>query len=106
MSRERSELTPLESRKQLLILESELNRALLVKEMGELKGEIHKVALQARSMGSVINTAADLAGAFATLGHAVAPKNENGRPQSWLSTIINTVRAGASLWQAFRERGK
>ena len=42
----------------MLILESELNRALLIKEAEELKGEIHKVAKQARSMGSLISTAA------------------------------------------------
>lgn len=100
-------MTPLESRKQLLILESEVNRVLLVKEVGELRGEIHKVALGARSMGSLISTASDLAGAFATLGHAFASRNANGgsRP-SWISTLINTARAGASLWQTLRSSGK
>jgi hypothetical protein len=106
MSGKKPDLTPLESRKQLLILESELNRVLLLNEARELKGEVHKVAELARGMGSVVSSAADVAGALSSLGHALAPKLENGGKPSWISTIVNTARAGASLWQAFRSRAK
>jgi hypothetical protein len=102
MSGEKPDLTSLESRKQLLILESELNRSLLLNEVRELKGEFHKVTVQARGMGAMVSSVADLAGALSSVGHALAPKLKNGGKPSWISTIVNGARAGASLWQAFR----
>ena len=106
MSAEKNKLTPLEARKQMLILESELNRVLLVKEVEEFGGEIREVALRAQHVKSVISTAADLAGAFSTLRQAFAPRAEGGAKTGWFSKFMSTARAGASIWQAFRGREK
>ena len=104
MFREKDKLTPLEARKQMLILESELNRALLAKEVEEFRGEIRDVVMQAQHVRSVISTAADLAGAFSAFRQVFAPKPDGGAKRGWFSTFMNTARAGASIWQAFRGR--
>lgn len=106
MFREKNKLTPLEARKQMLILESELNRALVVKEAEELRGEVRDAVMQAQHVKSLISTAADLAGAFSSLRQAFAPKADNGTKRGWFSTFMSTARAGASIWQAFRGRGR
>jgi hypothetical protein len=106
MSGKKPDLTPLESRKQLLILESEVNRALLLNEVQEFRGQINKLASHVTGVGSVVAASADLAGALATLGHALAPKREGGEKASWISSIVNGVRAGFSLWRAFRSGEK
>jgi hypothetical protein len=104
MSGKRTELTPLQTRKQLLLLESEVNRALLVNEVHEFKGQINKLASHVTGMGSVVSASADLAGALAALGHALAPKREPGGKPSWISSIVTGVRSGFSLWRAFSSR--
>lgn len=107
MPGEKSTLTPLQSRKQLLVLESELNRALLQNEVKELKGEFRQLTQQVRSIGSIVSTAADLAGTVADLGHAFSPRNSNEKKRpSWISTLIEGAKAGASLWGSWQARKK
>ena len=53
-----SRINPLESRKRLLIAESELNRAQLVGDVAALTAEIHTLAERAKSFGSVASSAA------------------------------------------------
>jgi hypothetical protein len=105
---EKPDLTPLESRKQLLLLESELNRALFLNEVRDLKNGIHQMTNQMRSMGSVISSAADLAEIIAGLGRGFSPRttNEDSSRPSWISTLVNGAKAGASLWGSLRSHWK
>jgi hypothetical protein len=107
MSGKNFHLTPLESRKQLLLVESELNRAQLVNELRDLKSEIHHLQNQVQAVGSLVSSAAKLATTFSAIGsaftHRGTGKNEKS---SWISTLLNGARTGASIWSALRSNLK
>jgi hypothetical protein len=100
-------LTPLESRKQLLLVESELNRAQLVNELRELKGEIHHLKNQVHAVGSMVSSAAKLATTFSAIGSAFTHRSAAEKEKSsWISTLFNGARTGASIWGALRSHLK
>ena len=98
-----TQLTPLETRKQLLLLESELNRVQLLREVGEFKNEIRHLKQQAGEISSLVSSAAKLAGTFSAVGRVFSHRDdgENGSGP-WLSTLLNGAKAGASLWLLLR----
>jgi hypothetical protein len=100
-------LTPLESRKQLLLVESELNRVQLLNELRDLKNEIHRLENQVCAVGSLASSAAKLATIFSAIRSAFTHRADvkNGKP-SWISTLLNGARAGASIWGALRSHLK
>jgi hypothetical protein len=100
-------LTPLESRKQLLLVESELNRAQLLNELRDFKSEIHNLKEQVRAIGSLATSAAKLATTFSAIGNAFTHHDagEKGK-SSWISTLLNGARTGASIWGALRSHLK
>ncbi len=109
MSGEKSTLTAFESRKQMLVLESELNRALLLKDVQDLKHEMHHLKSQVQAMGSLVSSAAELASTFAAVGQAFSSRSEDGNGHSggrtsWISTLVNGVKMGASIWSTVRSR--
>jgi hypothetical protein len=96
-------LTPLESRKQLLLVESELNRAQLLNELRDLNNEIHHFKSQVQAAGALVSSAAKLATTFSAIGSAFTHHDtgKNGK-SSWISTLLNGARTGASIWGALR----
>jgi hypothetical protein len=103
MSGKKSQLTPLETRKQLLLVESELNRAQLLNELQALKNEIHRLKHQVCEMGSVASAAAKVANTFSAIGQAFSHSNENEEGKSsWIAMLLNGAKAGTSLWRLFR----
>jgi transposase len=101
------QLTPLESRKQLLLVESELNRAQLLNELRDFKNEIHQLEDQMQAIGSLASSAATLANTFSAIGNAFTHRNgEEGKSKSWISTLWNGARTGVSLWSALRSHSK
>jgi hypothetical protein len=100
-------LTPLESRKQLLLVESELNRAQLLNELHAFKSEIDHLKEQAHAIGSIASSAAKLANTFSAIGNAFTHRDasEKGK-SSWISTLLNGARTGASIWGALRSHLK
>ena len=107
MTGEKPDLTPLESRRQLLVLESELNRARLLNEVREVKNEVRHLRSQVHAMGSLVSSAAELASTFAAVGNAFTARseNDNGR-SSWISTLIQGIKVGASVWGTVRSHFK
>src|ERR1700744_4161988 len=100
-------LTALESRKQMLVVESELNRALLTNEFRDLKTEVNHLKAQINAMGSLISSAADLASTFASVGNIFTGfGGSNGKGRSWISTLVQGFRVGHSVWGAVRSRFK
>ena len=100
MSGKKSGVSPLEVRKQLLIVESEINRVRLVREWQTLTGELGNLADQAKSFNTL--TAAGLAlvtGLAAFTSHQPAP---GGEKISWLQKILKGAKLAATLWQVFR----
>jgi hypothetical protein len=100
-------LTPLESRKQLLLVESELNRAQLLNELRDFNNEIHHLKSQVQAAGALMSSVAKLATTFSAIGSAFThrDKGENGK-SSWFSTLINGARTGATIWGAIRSQMK
>jgi hypothetical protein len=93
-------MKPLESRKQLLIAESELNRAQLVQEWRTVKGEVHALAEQARTVRSLASAVATLvAGLSSCRCQAASPTAEK---PSWLQTILKGAGVVGTFWQTFR----
>ena len=92
-------LSSLAARRQLLVLESELNRVLLMKELDEWKAEADRLAGQARVLGGIASS----------VGSAVEMLMKNqqlfsGTREKFprLFGFLRGARAGASLWSAIR----
>ena len=97
-------MNPLESRKQLLIAESELNRAQLVQEFQTMTDEARSLARQARTITSFVSAAATLiAGIVSFRQKKSAPAPEK---PSWWRTILKGAGLAGSFWSEFRARQK
>lgn len=94
----------LDSRKQLLIAESELNRAHLLHEWQTIAGGAHALASQAKTVGSVAAVVALLVAGLSSLRQKKStPAAEK---PSWWQTIGKAGGMVAALWSAFRTRSK
>ena len=103
MSGKLAQLTPLETRKRLLLVESELNRVQLLREAGEFKNEIRRLKEQACEISSLASSAAKLAGMFSAVGRVFSHREDGEKGSgSWISTLFNGAKAGASLWLLLR----
>ena len=95
-------MNSLASRKQLLIAESELNRAQLVQEWQVMRAEVHLFANQARTIGTFASAAATLVAGLAS-GRRKAAVPLTRKP-SWTQTIVKVAGLASSFWSAFRNR--
>jgi len=95
-------MKPLQTRKQLLLAESELNRAQLVGEMAELTAEVRALTGRAKSIGLIASSATTLLVGLA----AFLPKKSGtaGEKPGWLRTILHGAGLVSSLWRAFRPK--
>ncbi|MGH8023030.1 MAG: hypothetical protein ACRED1_05595 [Limisphaerales bacterium] len=93
-------MSVLESRRQELLAQSEVNRIELFKDWDAVKAESKRVKKQVRTAGSIASSAAILAAAAAILRrrHHEPPKAENHEKAPWLATALNGARMGASLF--------
>ena len=97
-------LNPLESRKQLLIAESELNRAQLVQEWQTMADGVRSVADRARTISFLASAVASLIAGLAPFrrtGSAPA-----GEKPSWWQTLLKGAQLAGLLWSEFRQRPK
>ena len=93
-------MKPLESRKQLLIAESELNRAQLVHEWRTMTEEVRSLADQARTIRSFASAAATLIAGLASCRRpAATPPAEK---PSWGQTLLKIAGLVSTCWSAFR----
>jgi len=83
-------LTPLESRKQLLLVESEVNRAQLASDWAEFRGQISVWKDEIHTIGST-------ASSVFTGVKAISGVIRNGK-SSLASTLFNVARSGLSMW--------
>jgi hypothetical protein len=94
----------LESRKQLLIAESELNRAHLIHELQTMAGEVHALARQAGTISSMASAVASL---LAGLSSFHKKRSEPAAEKSsWWQTILKGAGLVSSFWSEFRARPK
>ena len=93
-------MNPLESRKQLLIAESELNRAQLVQDWQAMSHDVHALARRARIIGSWASIAASLVAGLAFFQRKKSmPAAEK---PSWLQTILKGAGLVSTIWSKFR----
>jgi hypothetical protein len=94
----------LESQKQLLIAESDLNRAHLTHELETMAGDVHALASQAKTAGSIaLAVASMVAGLSSFRRQKSAPAAE--RP-SWWQTIGKVAGMVSVFWASCRPRPK
>jgi hypothetical protein len=97
-------MNPLSSRKQLLIAESELNRAQLLQEWQTLAAEGCALANQAKTLRSIVSASASLVTGLMSFRHKKEPAPAGEKP-SWLQTVLKGAGLVSSFWQAFRPHG-
>jgi hypothetical protein len=94
-------MSPLASRKQLLIAESELNRAQLIQEWQTVSGEVHALANQAQTVTAFVSAAVKL-----MVGVTAFRRKKTSAPvadkPSWLKTILQGAQLAGVLWSEFR----
>ncbi|MGD1087934.1 MAG: hypothetical protein ABR955_04315 [Verrucomicrobiota bacterium] len=95
-------MNPLESRKQLLIAESELNRTQMVRDMAALTSGVHTLTDRAKSFGSIASSAAVLVATVAAFQRG-KPVDAYTKP-SWLQAVMKGAKLAGSIWLAFRAR--
>ena len=99
-----SHVSPLELRKQLLIAESELNRAQLSREWQTMAHGVGDLAHRVKTIGAWASAAALLvAGVTAWRRGAPAP---GAAKSSWFQKILNGARLASTIWLAFHARGE
>ena len=99
-----SHLNPLESRKQMLVAESELNRAVLEDEWQAMAHGVRDFAHRAKNIAAWASSAAlVVAGVTALRRRPLAPGTTKS---SWLQKILNGARLASTLWFSFRARGE
>ena len=98
-------MSTLESRKQALLAESEVNRIELIKDWEALKDEADRVKRHLRTAGSVASSAAVLATVASLVlrrrpEHLSTPSENNHRHTKvpWVAAALNGARFGASLF--------
>ena len=99
---EASRLNPLEARKQLLVAESELNRAHLLEEWHAIGDELHNLAGRAKTISAFASATAFLIAGLAALRRAKA--GPDGPKRTWFRTLLGGAQFAASLWLARRTR--
>ena len=100
---ENPRMKALQARKQLLVLESELNRAQLVRDVADLTTGVRAITARARSLSSLASSAAMLISALAAFWRRKSP--EASAKPSRLQTILKVAGLVSTLWLAFRSQG-
>ena len=99
-----AQMNPLQSRKQLLIAESELNRAQLVQDWKSMADEAHALADEARTVRSIASTAASLVAGLASFRRKKSALTAT--KSSWWQTVLIGVRAASTLWLGIAANGR
>ena len=93
-------LSSLAARKQLLIAESEVNRARLSQEWQALSGELGGLTERVQSFSKLTATATSLLMGLAVLRREASTPTE--QKKSWLRKIIGGARLATAVWLARR----
>jgi hypothetical protein len=102
MPRKLPRVSPLKMRKDLLIAESELNRAQLIDEWEAATAWHRTLSAGARTVGSVASAAALLVSGVRAFRRKRDP--QNSEKVSWLGPVIKGAGLIASLCETFRSR--
>lgn len=95
-------LNPLMLRKQLLLAESDLNRAQLVGDMAELKTDLRTLTERGKSFSSLATSAAALVAGLAAFQSGKA--SDTGAKPSWIRSALKGAGLISTVWLAFRSQ--
>ena len=97
-------VNPLESRKRLLVAESELNRAQLVQEWDAMTAGVRTLTGRVKTFGSIASASALLVAGLAAFRRGKCA-DADMKP-SWLQIALKGAQAAGSIWLAFRRRSR
>jgi hypothetical protein len=97
-------MSPLQSRKRLLIAESELNRAQLAEDMAVLRGAVGTLRDRAKTFSTIASSVAALVAGLAALRRR-KPGPAQANP-SRLQTLLKSAGLISTLWMAYRSQGR
>jgi hypothetical protein len=92
-------VNPVQARKQLLIAESEINRAEMLLEWQEVSGGVRAFTNRVKSVGSLASAATLLVSAF-----PFRKAEPSTAKSSWVNTIFKGAKLAGSVWLAWRSR--
>lgn len=95
-------MTPLHSRKQLLIAESELNRVQATVDMTALAADIHSIADRARAFGSMASSAAVLVAGLTAFRRGKS--TDADEKPGFFQKALRGIGIISTFWLAFRSR--
>ena len=99
----KSYLKTLETRKQEIVAQSDVNRIELLKDWETLKTELQRVKKQLRAAGSIASSAVVLAAAASVLRRKHEPPKPEDHPKvPWVAAALNGAKVGASLFIKLR----
>jgi len=98
-------MNPPNSRKQLLIAESELNRAELVQEWQTMADGACALVNRARTVGSFAFAAASLVAGLASFRRKKFSADRNEKP-SWWRAVSRSAGLFSTFWRAFHPSGR
>jgi hypothetical protein len=96
-------LDPLESRKELLIAESELNRSQLSQEWQTMACGVDNLAQRAKTIGAWVSSAVLLGAGLAALRRG--PSVPGASKISWFKKLLHGARVASTIWLALRSGG-
>ena len=99
-----SHLSPLESRKQLLVAESELNRTGLAAEWQATAHGVHDFAHRAKNVAAWASSAALVVAGVSALRRG-SPRSGTVK-SSWFQKILKGARVASTLWLALHTCGE
>jgi hypothetical protein len=97
-------LSPLESRKQLLIAESEINRVQMLGDVVAVSAGVRTFADRAGTLGTITMSTATLVAGLSALRRG-QPAAAGVKP-SWLQSLLKGAGVVSTLWSAFRPPGR
>jgi hypothetical protein len=104
MSRTKPRVSPLESRKRLLIAESELNRAHLSEEWQTITHGVGDLTHRATTIAAWASSAVVLLAGITVLRRR--PPVPGSAKFSTFQKLLSGARAASTIWLAFRARGE
>jgi negative regulator of sigma E activity len=96
-------MNPLESRKQLLIAESELNRVKMIQEWQAMAEGVRTFGARVKSVGSIASATALLVAGVAAFRRGKSVDAAAEKP-SWFKTALKGAQLASSVWLALRAR--
>jgi hypothetical protein len=97
-------VSPLQLRKELLVAESELNRAQLIEEWQGMTEGIRTLGARVKTVGSVASLAALLAAGVSAFRRERA--SSHGAKSSWFDKILKGAKVASAIWVALRAHGR